>query len=173
MVAAGTGILATVAGIDDVAEALAHVDHVNADKLLGAGVSFIIAGTGHLIKMLLSGRDFAKVKDAVDKNTKAVNGMKSSLTKMIGDMSSMKKDMSSMKKDMSSMKKDMSSMKKDMSSMKKDMSSIKSDIREVKTGIGTLIALNERMATAIEGLSSNVGDLVDELRRGARPPARP
>lgn len=131
MVAAGTGILATVAGIDDVAEALVHVDHVNADRLLGAGASFIIGGTGQLIRMLLSRGDSARIKEAVDGNTHTVNAMRRDLTDMKGD------------------------------------------IREMKTGIGTLIATNKRVAAAVESLASNINDLVDELRRGARPPTRP
>ena len=76
MIAAGTTILAGVAGIDDVAEALDNMSYVNADRAVGAGATVIISGVASLTHMFLAGRHFAEVKKAVEGNTEAINDMK-------------------------------------------------------------------------------------------------
>ena len=145
LIATGTSLLAGVAGIDDIAEALDHVGFVSVDHVSGAGVSFIGAGLATLSKMMLAGKDLLKVKKAVDENTATVNAMKD---------------------DMSTMKTDISDIKGDMSTMKTDISDIKGDISDIKDGIATLNTTTERMATSVDRMATAIGDLTDELRRG-------
>ena len=93
MIAAGTTILASVAGIDDVAEALDNMSYVNADRAVGAGATVIISGVASLTHMFLAGRRIAEVKKAVHGNTDAINEMKaeirSDLKTLIGSVNSM------------------------------------------------------------------------------------
>ena len=152
MVAAGTSILASVAGIDDVAEALDRMGPVNSDHLVGVGVGFIVGGVTTLIKKLFADKGLEKVKRAVEKNTDVVDGMRRDLTGMGRNLKSMRRDLTGMGRNLKSMRRDMKSMRRDM--------------RAIKAG-------NKRIVTAVEGLASNINDLVGELRRGARPPARP
>ena len=89
MIAAGTSILTSVAGIDDVAEALDHMSYVNADRAVGAGATLIVSGVASLSHMMLSGRHFGELKKAVQGNTDAINEVKVAVqgnTDAINDM---------------------------------------------------------------------------------------
>ena len=145
MIAAGASILTSVAGIDDVAEALDHMSYVNADRAVGAGATLIVSGVASLTHMMLSGRHFAEVKKAVLGNTGAINEVKKAVqgnTDAINEV------------------------KVAVQGNTDAINDMRNDVKMLTAATTRVAEAVEGMASKVEGMASSVDRLVDEIRRG-------
>ena len=145
MIAAGTSILTSVAGIDDVAEALDHMSYVNADRAVGAGATLIVSGVASLSHMMLSGRHFGDLKKAVQGNTDAINEVKVAVqgnTDAINEV------------------------KVAVQGNTDAINDMRNDIKMLTAATTRVADAVEGLASKVEGLVSSIDGLVDEIRRG-------
>ena len=156
MIAAGASILTSVAGIDDVAEALDHMSYVNADRAVGAGATLIVSGVASLSHMMLSGRRFGELEKAVQGNTDAINEVKVAVQGNTDAINEVKVAVQGNTDAINDMRND----------MRNDMKILTAATTRVAEAVEGMTSALEGMSSKVEGLVSSVDGLVDEIRRG-------